>query len=176
MGRGDRLLAERARLGDEGAGAARIGAGRHVAQESGGEARFLGEMDDPRAIGTDDGEPMFGDEPAQFLIARLAGLARLGEAAGENDEMTMSRFRRLAHRVENEIGTDDDDRDIGGIVELFERAPHGEAEHLAALGIDRDDRAGEAGDAQILQHRAARRGRPLARADDGDAAWREEGR
>src|SRR6185437_11429044 len=144
--------------------------------EGRGEARVLLQMDDAGAVGADDSETVLRDERAQRRVARLAGVAGLGEAAGQDDEMTVAALRRLAHRVEDEVGPDDDDRDIGRMIELVERPLHGMAEHLAALGIDRDHRAGEPGDAQILQHRAARRGRPLAGADHGDAPGREERR
>ncbi len=174
MRRSDRLLAERAGLGDEGASAAGVGAGRHVAQERGGKARARLQMDNAGAVGADHSEVVLFDKRAQRRVARLAGLARLGEAAGQDDEMAMAALRRLAHGVEDEVGADDDDRDIDGVVELAKRAARGMAEHLAALGVDRDHRAGEASDAQVVQHRAARRSRPLAGADHGDAARPEE--
>src|SRR6185437_10053608 len=71
------------------AAAARVGARRHIAQEGRGEARVLLQMDDAGAVGADDSETVLRDERAQRRVARLAGVAGLGEAAGQDDEMTV---------------------------------------------------------------------------------------
>src|SRR5262249_60459732 len=77
--------------------------------------------------------------------------------------------------IEDENRAKSDHRGNGGGVEPAQALAHGGAEHLGALGVDRNELARETGEAQGLQDGAAGRGRPLARAHDGDAAGREEG-
>ena len=105
--------AMRARLADEGDGAARVGARRQVAQEARGEAAARRQVDDAGAIGSGDGEVVRGGDRAQFGVARAALGAGLGEAAGQDEEVAVAARRRLAHRRVDEVGTDDDDDEIG---------------------------------------------------------------
>jgi hypothetical protein len=131
-------------------------------------------VDDAGAVRAGNGEIVLAGEAAQLGVARAALGAGLGEAAGQDQQGAVAARSRLAHRIEDEVGADDDDGEVGRGRQLGERAADVEPEHGAAPRVDRDDLAGEARDAQILQHRAARRPRPLAGADDGDAARGEE--
>ncbi len=175
MGGGDHLLGDRARLADErDGGLAGVRAARHGAQEGRGEPVVGRQVDDAGAIGTRNGEAVLGGDRADLGVARAAGLTRLGEAARQDQEILVTGARGLAHDIGNRVGTNHHHREVGRRGQRAQGRRHRQIEQRAALRIDRQDRAGIAADPQVLQDGAARRGRAVAGADDGNAARREE--
>ena len=177
VGLGDDLFSQCARLRDQcdAVARARSDARRHVAQEGGGEAPGGIEMDQPGAVGAGDEQIVFGGDGARLRVARAAGFSRLGEAAGQDQQIAMTAGGGFAQRVGDGVGTDHDHDQIARLGDLRQRMRGGVTEYLAALGIDRHDPTLVAGDLQHLHDGAAGRGGAFAGADHGDAAGREEG-
>ena len=100
IGRVDDLLGKRARLRDEGKAIARArrGAGRQVAQEGSGEAPGRIEMDDAGTIRPGHREAARRGKLGELLVALHADRARLGEAAGQDEQVLDAAIGRLPWR------------------------------------------------------------------------------
>ena len=133
-------------------------------------------MDDPGAVRPCDREAAIGRELRQRVVAGNADGAGFGETAGQDEEIADTAVGRLANRVEDGIGAYDDDGEVDGWVDGADRCHRFVSEDRPASGIDRNDATAISGLAQHLHDSAARRRCPLARADHGNAAGREERR
>ena len=133
-------------------------------------------MDDARAVRSRDGEPAFGRELQQRLVARHAGRSGLGKPAGQDQQVADAAVGRLPDRLKDRIGSDHDHREVDRRVDGGDRGHRFVTEDRSAPGIDRHDPSAITGLTEHLHDRATRGGGPFAGAHDGDAVGGEERR
>ena len=158
-------------LGDDAHAANRRGAGnRQVEPPTGEEAHAEGDVAEPGAVRTDDGEGRPVGDGHQPLLGLDTIRARLRETGCDHDHAAASQRGSLLHDGEGDLGVDDRQHGVDrpprrGEVD-HDRAPVG----LVASGVDQDDVMAR------FQHRqddVVRHRRLIVRANDGDRLGRQ---
>ena len=117
--------------------------------------------------------PRRASDGGEAVGQRRRGVRRQG-SGGEEDGRRDAHGRGLRERLLEPLVADREHGEIGSFRKVRKRRQAGKALDLAVVGVDRIGPAKEAALASVMQHVAAGRVRPRARAHEGDDPRRKK--